>query len=299
MKSFLKNYKKKIATAFLVVAVVAIGTSQASILGSAESFAVLGGSAVSNTPTSTIVGNVGVYSGTAISGFNFSPLSAVPDPQVTGGLVHATTDDAHNAQTDATKAYNGLKNMTYDSDPWPAGNNLTGQDLGTLTLPSGVYHFDGSAQLTGTLTLDANGNNNAYWVFQIYSTLTTGPGSVVQMTGLGPDGGFGAGVFWQVGSSATIDTTTAFEGNILALVSITLNNSATILNGRALAQTAVTLDHNTIKNVCPLGGPGNGGPGFSGGLKYDTDGTTVVPIPEPATLCLLGFGALSMLRRKR
>jgi type VI secretion system secreted protein VgrG len=146
--------------------------------------------------------------------------------------------------------------------------------------------------VTGILTLDALGNNNAFWVFQIGSTLTTAPGSSVVLA----NGGTGNGVFWQVGASATLDTTTAFEGNILALASITLNHGATILNGRALAQTgAVTLDDNTISILCP-----NGGPGDSGGLKYDTNGTTVIPIPEPATmtLALIG-GAILGLRRSR
>lgn len=133
--------------------------------------------------------------------------------------------------------------------------------------------FDTSAQLTGTLTLDAEGNDNAFWVFQIGSTLTTASASTVQVINFGSNGGSDIGVFWQVGSSATLDTSTSFEGNILALESITLNTTATILCGRALAQTgAVTLDTNTISNVCPIDGPGNGGPGYSGGLEFDDNG---------------------------
>ena len=117
----------------------------------------------------------------------------------------------------------------------PFTSNLTGQDLGGLTLVSGVYHFDSAAQLTGTLQLDAQGNNNAFWVFQIGSALTTASGSSVSVINFGSNGGADDGVFWQVGSSATIGTSTAFEGNILALATISLNTTATILNGRALA----------------------------------------------------------------
>jgi hypothetical protein len=121
-------------------------------------------------------------------------------------------------------------------------------------LPSGVYQFPGGAAfLSGSLTLDGQGNANAFWVFEIASTLITSPGSVVNVINTGP----GAGLFWNVGSSATIDTTTSFEGNILALASIMLNTDATIGCGRALANTAaVTMDTNTISIGCTteLGG---------------------------------------------
>jgi len=184
----------------------------------------------------------------------------------------------------------------------PVTATLTGQDLGGLTLTSGVYYFASSAQLTGTLLLDAQNNNNAVWVFQIGSTLTTASASSVQVINLGSNNGFDDGLFWQVGSSATLGTTTAFEGNILALASITMNTGATIDNGRALAQTgAVTMDTNVISNVCP---PPNNGPGYSGGLVYDSAGDIVAigpspgpgpaPVPEPATLFLLGSGLVGL-----
>jgi len=119
---------------------------------------------------------------------------------------------------------------------------LTGQDLGGLTLTPGVYHFDSSAQLTGTLRLDNSTNPNAVFVFQVGSTLTTASSSSVVLTG-GPDDN----VFWEIGSSATLGTSTAFEGNILALTSITLNTRASIGCGSALARNgAVTLDTNFI-----------------------------------------------------
>ena len=127
---------------------------------------------------------------------------------------------------------------------------LTGQDLGGLTLSPGVYFFATSAQLTGTLTLDNLGDPLAEFVFQIGTTLTTASNSSVVTI----NGGAlpGSTVFWQVGSSATLGTNTAFEGHILALTSITLTTGATILDGSALARNgAVTLDTNTIINAVP------------------------------------------------
>jgi len=123
---------------------------------------------------------------------------------------------------------------------------LTGQDLGGLTLTPGVYCFTSSAQLTGTLTLNAQGNANAVFIFKMGSTLTTASNSSVVMI----NGGSPCNVFWQVGSSATLGTTTSFIGNILALTSITLTTNATV-NGRALARNgAVTLDSNTVTAAC-------------------------------------------------
>ncbi len=250
-----------------------------SILGSAGSFAVLGASTVTNTGPTTITGNLGVYAGSSITGLGSITIT---------GTVHQTDAVAQLAQADNTTAYNGLANMPFNSD-------LTGEDLGGLTLVSGVYHFDSAAQLTGTLTLNAQGNNNAFWVFQIGSGLTTASNSAVQVINFGSNGGSDDGVFWQVGSSATLGTATSFEGNILALASITLNTTATILNGRALAQTgAVTMDTNTISNVCPLGGPGNGGPGYSGGLEFNPIGK-VVPV-TPGVIPPTGPGVIGGMK---
>ena len=136
-------------------------------------------------------------------------------------------------------------------------------DLAGLALPPGVYTvLAGASNLTGTLTLDGQGNANAAWVFQMGSTLITSPGSAVNVVNTGS----GAGVFWNVGSSATLDTTTSFQGNILALASITLNTGATIGCGRALADTgAVTMDMNTIGIGCASNG-------FSGGLTVPDGG---------------------------
>ena len=196
------------------------------LLGTSQSFGVLGASAVTNTGPTTVVGDLGVSPGTSISGF--------PPGNVTG-VVHATDAVASQAQADVTAAYNALAGMACNTV-------LTGQDLGGLTLSPGVYCFTSSAQLTGTLTLDGQGDPNAVFVFQIATALTTASNSSVQVI----NGGQSCNVFWQIGTSATLGTNTNFIGSILALASVTLNTGAT-LTGRALARTgAVTLDTNVI-----------------------------------------------------
>ena len=204
-------------------------------LGAAESFVVLGGSTVTNTGSSVLTGDLGVWPGLAIVGF---------PPGIVNGTTHAGDGVALQAQSDLTTAYNDLAGQACNTD-------LTGQDLGGLTLTPGAYCFSTSAQLTGTLTLDAQGDPNAVFVFQIGSTLTTASNAVVSVI----NGGADCNVFWQVGSSATLGTGTAFAGSILALTSITLNTSAGV-SGRILARNgAVTLDTSTVTScvaVCPL-----------------------------------------------
>ncbi len=242
--------------------------AQASItLGTAGDFAVLAGTTVTNTGPSVIDGgNVGVSPGSAITGF--PPGSVVPPY-----TFHAADAVALQAENDLTTAYNAAAGLA-------PTQNLTGQDLGGLTLVPGVYFFSSSAQLTGTLTLNAQGDPDAQFVFQIGSTITTASNSSVVTIngGLMP----GCDVFWQVGSSATLGTGTAFEGHILALTSITMTTGATIQDGSALARNgAVTLDTNTITNC-------------------------VESVPEPATMTiflvggtLIGFRRLQHWARKR
>jgi hypothetical protein len=192
-------------------------------LGTAASFAVLGGSTVTNTGPSVIAGDLGVSPGSAVTGF--------PPGIVIGGTIHAADAVALQAQNDVTTAYNFLAGQACTTD-------LTGQDLGGLTLTPGVYCFSSSAQLTGTLTLNGAGT----YIFQIGTSLTTASGASVSLI----NGASACNVWWQAGSSATLGTATSLPGNILALTSITLNTAASV-SGRALARNgAVTLDGNTV-----------------------------------------------------
>lgn len=293
---------KRNALALAVIMACAGTQTQAAsaLLGNAQSFSVLGHTTVSNTGSSVITGNVGVFDSagsTASTGFSSSNTFAGPGSNTNGpgivnapSVIHLGDTAAGLARTDVITAYNALAGL-----PFPT--ILTGQNLGGLTLVPGVYFFATSAQLTGTLTLNAQGNNNAFWVFQIGSTLTTASSSVVQLINPGTNNGFDDGVFWQVGSSATLGTSTIFEGNILALTSITLNTSARIDNGRALVQNgAVTLDTNIISNVCP---PPNNGPGFSGGLGFENGkvvslGTQALTVPLPSAFLLGGCGLVCL-----
>lgn len=263
------------------------------------SFTVLGSSTVTNVPTSTVVGNVGVWSSggaNAITGFLSSPGVAASDPQVTSGSVHAGTALAASAQGQLTTARNNLSSL--------GAGNLLAADLSGLTLAPGVYTVAaGTTNLSGALTLDGGGNANAAWIFQMPDTLITSPNAVVNVINTGS----GAGVFWNVGSSATIDVNTTFLGNILALTSITINTTSTVLCGRALANTgAVTLDQNSLSGMCS--GLLAGSSGLSGGLDVADDGTVgflpfapvaSVPIPAAFPLFLSALAGLFMFRTKR
>ena len=211
------------------IALLSLHLSAASVFAQdLNSFGVLGGSTVTSTGLSAISGNVGVSPGSAVTGL-------IP-AQVTNGTIHAADAVAGQAQSDLSVLYTVLSGR-------PTTQDLTGQDLGGKIFGPGVYHFDSIAPLNGTLTLDAGGNANAVFIFNIGSELITGAASTVMLI----NGAQGGNVFFVVGSSATLGSTTAFTGRILALTSISLNNGATITCGAALARNgAVTLISNTI-----------------------------------------------------
>jgi Ice-binding-like len=194
-------------------------------LGTALNFTVLAGSAITNTGPSVITGNLGLSPGTA------SSLTGFPPGTVTG-VKHAADAVALQAQNDLVIAYN-------DAATAPTTSDLTGQDLGGKNLTPGVYTFSSSAQLTGPLTLSGKG----VFIFKIGSTLTTASASTVLLR----NGASACSVWWQVGSSATLGSATQFQGNLMALTSITMITGANILTGRALARNgALTLDTNRI-----------------------------------------------------
>jgi hypothetical protein len=227
-------------------------------LGAAQTFAVLGAATVTNTGATIVTGDLGVSPGTAITGF---PPGIVNGTMYTGPLSAAAP-----AQSSAAVAYAALVAATCTT-------NLTGQDLGTLpTLTPGVYCFNSSAQLTGTLVLDAQNNPNAVFIFQIGSTLTTASNSSVVVINAGTNCD-SLNVFWQVGSSATLGTNTTFSGNILALTSITLTAGASVA-GRAFALNgAVTMDTNKV-SVCS-----SGNVFYPSSIKVTGGGQ--IPVPNP------------------
>jgi len=218
---------------------------------------VLAGTTVTNTGVTTVVGNLGVSPGSAVTGF--------PPGVVSGGTIHAADATAAQAQTDLTALYNQLAGTACNTD-------LTGQDLGGLTLTPGVYCFSASAQLTGTLTLNGQGNPNAVFLFKVGSTLTTAAGGTVSLT----NSASSCGVFWQVGSSATLGTGSSLVGNIVALTSVTFTTGSSVA-GRVFARNgAVVLDTGTVA-AC------TGAPAIGPGL---------IP-PGPATIPLLSMPALA------
>ena len=210
-----------------------IGGGQAPVaLGSADNFAVLAGSTVTNTGATTVTGDLGVSPGMAVTGF---------PPGTVTGTTHAGEAVAAQAQIDLTTAYN-------DAAGRSVGAVTVAGNLGGQTLTPGLYTSTSSLEISsGDLTLDAQGDANAVFIFQMASTLTTTVGRQVILSG----GAKAANVFWQVGSSATLGTGSVFKGNILALASLTVTTGATV-EGRVLARTAaVTLDTDTITKPAP------------------------------------------------
>ncbi|MEB0134696.1 ice-binding family protein [Actimicrobium sp. CCC2.4] len=240
-------------------------------------FAVLGASTVTSTGLTTLAGNLGVSPGTAITGFGPGTYSGTIYP---GGPVAAT---AH-AQLGAAMA--NLAKLG-------SGTQLAG-NLNGLTLAPGVYTVAALASnLSQVLTLDGGGNPNAYWVFQMPSTLITSPGAVVNVINTGA----GAGIYWVVGSSATIDNNTIFAGNIMASASVTLNGGAAIVCGRALAYSgAVTMINVLVNATTCAGTSGVGSHGFNGGLVVPDAGGPLTPAQGSGN-CTLSAGETALLMK--
>jgi len=197
-------------------------------LAGTSGFVILAGSAVTNTGSTEITGDLGLSPGTSVGGF--------PPGNLTG-TQHINDVIANQAKLDLTVAYNDAAGRTSTDIVSLSGN------IGGLTLTPGLYKSTSSLQISsGDLTFDASGNSNAVFIIQIASTLTTTSGRKVILSG----GASPGNIFWQVGSSATIGTNSDFKGIILAMESVTLKTGAT-LDGRAFARTgAVTMEGNTI-----------------------------------------------------
>lgn len=217
------------ASMAVVMATTALAAPSSVGLGTAKSFAVLAGETITNTGPTKITGDIGLHPGSAVTGF--SSVTYV-------GALHLADGVALQAKNALVTAYNDAAGRT------PVTTVAT--ELGGQVLKAGVYNSSaGTFGVTGTLTLDAEGDSQAVFIFQMASTLITAPGSSVALI----NGANACNVFWQVGSSATLDTTTSFKGTIMALTSIALKTGAT-LQGRALARNGeVTLDTNVITSA--------------------------------------------------
>lgn len=262
-------------------------------LQTAEAFAVLADESITNIGSTTITGDVGIHDGSSVSGFGSVTLN---------GDLHQTDAVAEQAQVDLVTAYNDAAGRG------PA--TVVGTELGGENLPGGVYDsLSGTFEITGTLTLDAEGDPNTVWIFQMESSLKTATGSSVLLVNEAQ----ACNVFWQVGSSATLGTASDFSGIILALATITLDTAATV-DGSLLAQEgSITLQGNTItRAVCstPDGGgttttsggtttttlaPPGGGVGTGGGSTSDAQ--SLILLLGGFSLLAVAVGAFEVRRR--
>jgi hypothetical protein len=234
---------RRVLAATAVVAVAALGLAGVAFAGSASAaayetsvglgtaapYSALAGSTVTNTGTSVLNGNVGVSPGSAVTGF---------PPGITGGVINAANAAAAGAQSDLTIAYNDAAGRT------PTGTSLGSSLVGGSYQP-GVYNAASSLGVSGAVTLDGQGNPNSVFIFQVGAALTTATSTSIVLIGNAQ----ACNVFWQVGTSATLGTSNAFVGTVMALTSVTANTGTTI-QGRALARNgAVTLDTNTFTSA--------------------------------------------------
>jgi hypothetical protein len=258
-------------------------------LGTAASFAVLAGQGVTNTGPTEVNGDLGTSPNPAVTGF---------PPGKVNGAIHKADAVALQAQSDLTTAYNDAAGRT------PVTTIAT--ELGGQTLKPGVYNSEsGTFQITGTLTLDAQGDPNGIFIFQMAATLITASSSKVSLLG----DASACSVFWQVGSSATLGTNSTFTGNILALTSIQVQTGVTV-DGRALARNAsVTLDNDTFKqSTCAAPTPTTSPPTTSPPTPIPTGGVATgggstaeaqdVPVLAVGVTLLVAAGAAFAVRRR-
>lgn len=229
----MKQLKRKISIILMLLLVFILSAPVVSNaadmpvnLGTASGFSLLAGSTITNIGTTSIAGNVGLHPGTAFSG---------QDTAVVGGTIHLADAVALQAKNDFFAAYTEVSNR--------AGNGI-GAELGGSTMTPGVYSASTNIQITGTLTLDGQNNNDSIFIFKAGSTLTTASSSKIELiNGANPNN-----IFWQVGTSATLGTNSEFKGTILAMQSVTATTGADIV-GRLMAMDgAITLDNNSISN---------------------------------------------------
>jgi hypothetical protein len=258
----MKGVVSKVGIAlFVLIATLALaGSTQAATsvgLGTADSFAVLAGAGVTNTGPSVINGDLGTAPTPAVTGFGGAPNGTV------NGAIHPADALAAQAQADLTTAY--------DNAAGQGPVNTLATELGGQTLTPGIYDSSsGTFGITGTLTLNGQGNPDAVFIFKTATTLITASASQVLMI----NGAQPCHLFWQLGSSATLDTNSAFAGNILALESISLN-SGVVVNGRLLARNAsVTLINDVVTRAdCAVAGTGGGGGETEAGAGGGETGT--------------------------
>lgn len=221
----------------------AVASAQTVPLGSAASFGVLAGSAITSVGPTVITGDLGIHPNNAssVTGFSFS---TPPGPGIVNGATHFANAVALQAQNDATTAYNTLAAL-------PCTATIPG-DLGGMTLTPGVYCSNSTMGLTGAVTLNGQGDPAARFVFKVGSALTTASGASVNLV----NGAQSCNVFWQVGSSATLGTGTNFLGTVIAFTSVTIT-TGTSVNGRTIARNGAVTAGSASISVCTLGGGTN------------------------------------------
>jgi type VI secretion system secreted protein VgrG len=249
MRIFSSNILKIFASMFVFVFFISTALAQQAAVqvDDTKNFAILAGSTITNTGGTVVYGDIGLSPGTSFTG----SADVVLD-----GEIHLTNTDASKAKDALTQAYNDVAGRT------PV--TIIATELGGQTLLPGVYASEsGTFEITGTLTLDSQGDSSAIFIFQMASTLVTASNSKVELS----NSASSCQVYWQVGSSATLGVDSEFAGRIYASESITLNNGAEVI-GQVLAMTgAVTLDNNVVSNqVCMTSQDDNGLPNTSDNL---------------------------------